>query len=457
MSARSLIAVMALSSGLVGCGPGVPVQEPAEEVTRGSALVGAAALTCDVKAFGARGDGVTKDTVALQRAIDTCATSAGSTVWLHDGVFLSGTIVLRSNLTLRIDASATLKGTMVDSDYPTLYVATGNTQLVDARKALVFIYQSTGVKLTGAGTIDGSGTNPNWVGEEATRPMAIFAALSNGVTVEGVRVKDAGMWAVVALESDNVTFTGLDIRSYVGPNRDGIDLVDCHGVLVDGVTVYSGDDAIVLKSGSARGVNGVTVRNSTVLGTGSNALKLGSASTGYFYNVTFSRITVQNTAKAAMAVMTVDGAWIDTIVFNDITVSNVAAPFFVLRGRRAFPPSPSVGTLKNVRFENVRGTAYGAWGSAISGQKELFGIRTVDSIFFTNVNLTNLTPFYTATQPPEYYGQYPDPPMWGNMPAYGLYARHVRGLYLNNVTFNRAAQEWRPEIYLSDVAGYYRW
>ncbi|MBI3544510.1 MAG: right-handed parallel beta-helix repeat-containing protein, partial [Deltaproteobacteria bacterium] len=222
------------------------------------------------------------------------------------------------------------------------------------------------LSIEGGGTIDGSGDNPHWKGKERTRPMAVFVTLSDGVTIRNLSVKDAGMWGVVAMESDHVLISRLDVRSPFGPTRDGIDIVDCHHVLIENCRVYSEDDSICLKSGSAKGVFDVTVRDCHVLRSSvANALKLGTASTGSFKKILFENIVIDGADKAAMAVESVDGADIDDVRFENIRFRDAGTAVFVLLGRRGKPAR--LGSIQNVSFANVRGETRHTWGSAISG------------------------------------------------------------------------------------------
>ena len=117
---------------------------------------------CEVKSFGAKGDGKTKDTASIQAAIDSCS-ATGGTVELKDGVFISGMITLKSNIDFKIDTDATLKGSQDDADYPDTHPATTNGQLINCNKTLIYAESAANLRIIGAGTIDGSGSNPKWV------------------------------------------------------------------------------------------------------------------------------------------------------------------------------------------------------------------------------------------------------------------------------------------------------
>jgi polygalacturonase len=409
----------------------------------------------NVKDFGAKGDDATIDTAAIQAAIDACAKNGG-TVLLDGGVFMSGMITLKSNVHLKIDANATLKGTHDESLYPDTNPPTDNSQLNNCRKTLVYAQGATNVKISGTGTIDGNGKKKDWLGSskehpERTRPMAIYIAQSSNVTIKDVTVKDAAMWAVVTLECDDVEIDHLNVHTPYGGTRDGIDLVDDHHAVVENCTIYSEDDSICLKSGAARGCEDITVRKNHVLQSSvANGLKLGTASRGGFKDVTFEDCVVENCDKAAMAVESVDGAAIQNIVFRRIQIHDAGTALFILLGRRS---GPSVGTIDGVTFEDIEADKMKhSWGSVVSGTVLDGTTHYVKNVTLKNVHLT-----YKGKQtkvpadPPEYAGQYPDPNLWGTLPAAGIFFRHVDGLTLQGATVDVHGADVRKPIVESDV------
>lgn len=418
---------------------------------------------CDVRSYGAKGDGITKDTSAIQAAIVACAGKDGI-VQLKNGTFLSGMITLKSNVVLSIEPTATLKGTQDDADYPTTNPPTTNTQLKNCRKALVYAESVHDIRIEGGGTIDGNGNTPKWIGPstlhpEATRPMALYTALSSRVTIQNITMKNAAMWGIVNLEADNLTIRNVVIDSPLSGNRDGIDVVDCHHVLIEKVTITSEDDSICIKSGSRRGVDDVVVRNAHVLRSiVANGLKFGTASYGSFTNVTFEDIVVENADKAAMAVESVDGADISNITFRRITVHGAGTPVFILLGDRGTTPSNDVhkiGSIDGVRFQDITGDNMKYhWSSPLSGTKVAGGaVYKLRNLAFVNVQFANKGGLASVpADPPEYVGQYPDPNLWGDMPAFGYFLRHADGVTFTNSTPTVSPADARRWLEERDVA-----
>lgn len=443
------------------------------------------ARLCDARSYGARGDGRTKDTAALQAAINDCATTGG-TVVLRDGTFLSGTIRLKSNLTLRITPTATLLGSQSAADYPDTNPPLQNSQLSNCKKALIYAEGVDQVWIEGGGTINGNARGVgSWNGnqiKEALRPMAIFTAGATHVTVQDLTVRDAATWAVVHMEVDYLTVRGLTVSTDLGATHDGIDVVDGHHVLIEDCVVQSGDDSICLKSGSQRGTRDVLVRRCRTLQSGvANGVKFGTASVGSFQDITVEDVVIENAQSAALAVESVDGARISNVLFRRVTASNVGTPFFVLLGSRDRDPS-RVGSIDGLTFEDIkaRGLRY-AWGSLITGS--IVGGKTfaISNIAFRRIDIAfkgagaapNPPPF-TAASFPEYqgpvagqagklYNQYPDAKFIAGYdgrenisylaPGYGFFLRHANNVSFSECKASVSGPDPRPWRAGADVTG----
>jgi hypothetical protein len=218
--------------------------------------------------------------------------------------------------------------------------------------------------------------------------MAIFTALSRDVTIEGVTVRDAGVWAVVNMEVEHLVVRGITVDSPHGPTHDGIDVVDGRDVLIEGNTINAGDDGICLKSGSATGLRDVVVRHNHVRGAGvANGLKLGTATVGPMRDILFDDIRIENAQAAAMAVESVDGGEVSNVTFRHITVTDVGTPVFVLLGSRG---KAGVGAIHDIRFEAIRATSLRyPWGALLSGAPaDAAGRHDLRSITFDDVDVT---------------------------------------------------------------------
>ena len=225
-------------------------------------LAGAAGAqkVCDVRAYGAKGDGVAKDTGAIQRAIDDCAAKHGAgqgVVRLTGGKFVSGPLEVKSFVTLEVGKDAVLQGSVDREDYPAATLMRQPTVL-----PLIHILNAEHVKITGGGVIDGRGQvwwdyvqgvkDAGVLGNDHPRPMGVLIDHSNHVAMEDITVKDAGFWQVVPYYSSSLLFTNIRVLAPQrgAPNTDGIDPFSSDHILIDHYFSSVGDDNIAIKSGA---------------------------------------------------------------------------------------------------------------------------------------------------------------------------------------------------------------
>ena len=418
----------------------------------------------DARAFGATGNGTTSDEAAIQAAIASAAGTGGS-VLLSGGTFLSGTLTLASNMTFFIDSSATLLGSASAADYPTETPATGNTQLSNTQRALLYAPNVTELAIDGGGTIDGQGTS--FSGVEATRPLLLWSVLSDQVHVHNLYMTNGAVWGLVTMETDHVLIENMNVQSS-GITHDGIDLVDGTDVTVDECAVSSGDDAICPKSGVRRGIDGLTITNSIFSGYGgsggSNGIKFGTASYGAFSHVTIQDDYVKNVQYAAMAVESRQGSDVSDVSYERIQFTNTGAAFFLYLAQQdtTHPVGdvPKLGSLGGVSFTDILGST-ASWpnsphqGSLITGNIYDGMTYPITNLSFSNVAVTFDGALATVpASPPEATpNQYPESNMFGDLPAWGFYLRHVEGVTFASCATTSGAYDARQEVVTDDVTG----
>ncbi|HWB97255.1 MAG TPA: glycoside hydrolase family 28 protein, partial [Bryobacteraceae bacterium] len=321
-----------------------------------------------VRDFGATGNGTTLDTRAINAAIDACHASGGGMVYVPPGIYLSGTVVLKSNVTLYLEAGATLLGSKDVRDYSP---QPGPPALGDAnQKHLIFAGDAENVGLAGPGRIDGQGpafwapsgrrtpapeegwrdvATYDWKPLDRASPMLEFVGCRH-LRIEGVRIENASGWTVRPINCDDVVIQGITIKNpVIGPNTDGIDLTGCQNVFISGCHIDTGDDAICLKSenpygGEARLSRNITITN-CVLTCCCNGLKFGTATRGGFENITFSNCVIANEDVAlnarvisGIALEMVDGGHLEGVVISNVRMQRVRTPIFLRRGIRHAAP-----------------------------------------------------------------------------------------------------------------------
>ena len=417
-------------------------------------LVRAKTSTFDVREFHAKGDGTALDTSCIQEAVNACAAAGGGRVYFPPGRYLSGTIFLKSNVTLELEAGAVLLGSRNLADYPDAIPSFRSYTDVYTHKSILYAEKAENVALCGRGRIDGQGAQ--FSGPYLRRPYMIRMIECRNVLVEDLTIVDSPMWVQHYLACSGVVIRGITVSSRVNHNNDGIDIDCCERVRISDCDIVSGDDAIVLKSTAGRPTRDVVVSNCT-LSTLCNALKLGTESNGGFANIAFSNCSIYDTRLAGIAVEMVDGGALDRVSFSNIVMNNVGAPIFVRLGNRARPfteggPRPGMGTLRRVRIANVEATGAGKTGCSITG---LPG-RPVEDISLENVRLRfngGGTAADAARQVEELAEKYPEYSMFGVLPAYGFYCRHARNLTLRNVETSFEGADARQPLLTDDVEG----
>jgi polygalacturonase len=409
----------------------------------------------NVREHGAAGDGTHLDTKAIQDAVDACARAGGGTVWFPAGAYLSGTIVLKSRVTLDLDAGAVLLGSKNLQDYPSL--APGLRSFTDTytEKSLIYAEGLEDIGIRGRGAIDGQGAA--FKGQYKARPYMMRFVKCRNVSVTDIGIRDSPMWVQHYLSCEEVEIRGIRVHSRVNVNNDGIDIDGSQRVRISDCEISSGDDAIVLKATADRPAKDVVISN-CVLSSACNALKLGTESNGGFENIAISNCTIYDTRLAGIALEMVDGGVLDRVSISNVVMNGVATPVFIRLGDRGRPVTeggarPPVGKLRNVAISNVQAVGAGGVGCAIAG---LAGHA------IENVTLENLRLMFAgggkradaSREIPEYAEKYPEHSMFGTLPAYGFYCRHVKGLKLRNIETGCAQDDERPALVCDDVEGF---
>ncbi|MCZ2150040.1 MAG: glycoside hydrolase family 28 protein [Bryobacterales bacterium] len=419
-----------------------------------AAVLARKAAAWNVTEYGAKGDGSHLDTVALQSAIDACAAAGGGTVVFPAGRYLSGTLVLKSNVTLHLASGAVLVGSPKLADYPEMRSSPRSYVDNYTQRSLLFGDNLENVALEGKGTIDGQGAS--FPGPYLVRPFLVRILRSRNVQVSGITLRDSPMWVQHYLHCEGVSIHGITVASNVNRNNDGIDIDSCERVRISDCDINSGDDAIVLKSTTPRRTKNVTISN-CVLRSHCNALKLGTESNGGFENIAISNCTIYDTRLAGIALETVDGGALEQVTVSGIQMDGVGAPIFVRLGDRGRPhetgaPRPPAGILRNVMLRDIQAMRAGATGCAIAGIPG----HPLEHVTLDTVHLefeSPGTPKYPRGGVPEFAEKYPEHGMFGILPAYGFYCRHARDLRLRNVTTAPARGERRPALVVEDVEG----
>jgi polygalacturonase len=471
-----------VGAGFAGAAFGLP---PGQAETRKEA---AKTSMFDVTLFGAKGDGKTLDTPAINKAIETAVGAGGGTVCFPAGTYLSHSIHLKSKVALFFDqgsillaADSPLQGSeagydLAESNEPwEKYQDFGHNHW---HNSLIWGEELENVALLGPGLIWGKGLSRG-SGEEpkAERPGAGNKAIAlkncRNVTLRDFSILHGGHFGILATGVDNLTIDNLKIDT----NRDGIDIDCCRNVRVSNCSVNSPwDDGICLKSsfalGYARATEMVTITNCLVSGSYEEGtlldatykrfppdakvwrigrIKFGTESNGGFKNITIANCVFDGCN--GLALESVDGALLEDVTITNITMRDiVSAPIFLRLGSRMRgPEGVPVGSIRRVIIGNiVCSNAASQVCSIITGIPG----HEIEDLKLSNIVIQHQGGGSKADallQLPEKERDYPEPNRFGTTPAHGFFVRHVRGMEVNDVKIIGQNEDARPAFVLDDV------
>ena len=469
----------------------------------------------EVRKFGAKGDGKALDSPAINKAIDAAAAAGGGTVLFTAGTYRSFSIHLKSNVALYLDQGATILAAdprdgdgKYDPPEPNQWDQYQDFGHSHWHNSLIWGENLENVSILGPGRIWGKGLvrtggqsrtkeqndalekqgpdpkagpfgYPN--ARDAVEPgwgnKAISLKLSRNVIIRDISILHGGHFAILATGVDNLTIDNVKIDT----NRDGIDVDACKNVRISNCTINSPfDDGICPKSsfelGYARATENVTITNCQVSGYDEGTLldgtykrefrnqngtfsptgriKFGTESNGGFKNITVSNCVFDY--SRGLALEAVDGGLLEDITISNITMRDISnSPIFLRLGSRNRGPKETtkVGAMRRVIISNVVvHNADPKYSSIISG---------IPTFLIEDVQLSNIriyakgggTKEQAALEPAERENIYPEPTMFGELPSYGFFIRHVKGLQMRDVEVSYLSPDFRPAFWLNDVQG----
>jgi polygalacturonase len=469
----------------------------------------------DVRKFGAKGDGKALDTPAINKAIEAAAAAGGGTVLFTAGTYRSFSIHLKSNVALYLDHGATIlaahpndgdgKYDLPEPNPADQYQDFGHSHW---HNSLIWGENLENVSILGPGRIWGKGLvrsgnqsrtkeqnealdkqgpdpkagpfgypNARDAVEAGWGNKSIALKSCRNVIIRDISILQGGHFGILATGVDNLTIDNVKIDT----NRDGINVDSCKNVRISNATINSPfDDGICLKSslglGYARATENVTITNCQVSGydvgtlldgtykrefrnangtfSPTGRIKFGTESNGGFKNITISNCVFDY--SRGLALEAVDGALLEDVTISNITMRDISnSPIFLRLGSRNRGPKETtkVGAMRRVIINNV--VVYNAdpkYSSIISG---------IPGYLIEDVQLSNIrvyakgggTKEQAALEPPEREAVYPEPTMFGELPAYGFFIRHTRGLQMRDVAVSYLSPDLRPAFWLNDVKG----
>jgi polygalacturonase len=348
----------------------VPLAELVTKRGLAQGTSGAARPILNVRDFGATGDGATKDTAAIQKAVDRCGVLGGGAVLFPPGTYLSGAIALRSNTTLRLAGNATILGSSDFADYPVTQVR-WEGKWIPGYAGLIYAIDANQIGIAGPGKIIG---NPALGGRPTAQnplrhPALIEFIRCRDVSLDGFSAEYRLMWCIHPTNCENISIRNLTIRT-IGGNGDGIDIDSCKHVRIDGCDIATGDDCIAIKSGRGseayslmQTCEDIQITNCTFADSIFACIGIGSETSGGIRNVHIEscKITHAQTFAIYIKSRVGRGAFIEDISASDLDVSGTVGGFLrcnVLSSglQDEVPVSGDEGipAVRNFKFSNIR-------------------------------------------------------------------------------------------------------
>jgi polygalacturonase len=445
------------------------------------------AATFEVKSFG-----------SINKAIDAAAAAGGGTVNFSPGTYVTGTIHLKSHVTLNLEPGAIIEASADPATYdapePNAWDKFQDFGHSHFHNSLIWGENLEDIAITGSGLISGKALVRERGGGG---DKAIALKQCRNVTLRGFSILSGGHFGILATGVDNLVIDSLKIDT----NRDGIDIDSCRNLRISNSSVNTpNDDAIVLKSthalGFARATENVTISDCLVSGYDIGSLldgtykrtvtkapdrdgptgriKIGTETEGDYRNIVVTNIVFDR--SRGLALESVDGARIEDVSISNITMRDVSnAPIFIRLGSRMrAPEGVAIGAIRRINISNiVASDADPRYGSIIAGipghEIEDIKLSNIKILYRGGLNLDQVakqpadlvnTFFFRATggvpprepyETPERENEYPEPSMFGMLPAYGFFIRHAKGIELNNIDVNFMKEDRRPAFVLDNV------
>ena len=447
----------------------------------------------NVKNFKATGNGKTLDTDAINKTIEAAAAAGGGIVYFPPGTYLSTSIHLKSNITLYLEAGSVIEAandSIAKYDLPEPNPVAGNYQDYGHshwKNSLIWGIGLENISIIGPGLIYGKGLNPGFNrfadeskgqrkyqdGGPGSANKAIALRECKNVILRDFSILHGGHFGILATGVDNMTVDNVKFDT----NRDGIDIDCCQNVRVSNCSVNTPwDDGICLKAsyglGKIRHCDNITIANCSLYGNfdegtlldatfkrsdpayksyKTGRIKLGTESNGDFKNITITNCIFDD--SRGIAIESVDGSHIEDIAISNITMRHVAnSPIFIRLGSRLRgPDSPPVGTIKRISINNL-----------VVSDASSSGATTISAIpghYIEDIRMSNIYVNYAGggnkgdneKVPVENEKGYPEPGMFGALPAYGFYFRHVKGIEMNHIKLDYTQADGRNAFALEDV------
>jgi len=422
----------------------------------------------NISEYGAIGDGKYLNTQIIQQVIDECSIKGGR-IFIPPGKYLTGSLVLKNNVTIELHQGAIILGSTNLKDYEEHIPKLKSYNDIFLRHSLFYAERVENISIIGEGIIDGQGSyfvriTKNKPERYMNRPFVIRFVECKNIIVEGIQLQNSAMWMQQYLACEYLTINRIKVYNHANYNNDMMDIDGCKNVIISDCFGDTDDDGITLKSTSGRITENVTITN-CVISSHCNAIKLGTESIGGFRNIVISNIVIKPSESktkiygyhagiSGITLGLVDGGILDGVLINNIRIDGPQVPIYLRLGNRGRTISegmekPNVGSFQNVNISNVIATNTGQFGCSITG---------IPNHPVKNVSLSNISIEFQggvtndiSLEVPELENHYPESTMFEILPSYGFYFRHIEGLNIDNINLSLVNEDLRYAMIFDDV------
>ncbi|MFY7793181.1 MAG: glycoside hydrolase family 28 protein [Chitinophagaceae bacterium] len=452
---------------------------------------------------GAVADGETDNAALLQSLIDQVSKRGGGRIIFPPGNFMTSPIEMKSGVELHLQKGSRLLGSTLTATY----------KRFEGRTALIYAKGQRDISISGDGIIDGQGQeymldlfrrlrsgeekqDSAWLYKRpGGRSLNIWFFNCRNVRVTGVTIKNSSDWVQDYRECDSVVIDRIKVQSTAYWNNDGLDVTDSRNVRITNCFINATDDGICLKSENPKSICENIYIDSNIVRSSASGFKLGTAGHGGFRNITVRNLTVFDTYRSAIALESVDGGVLEDIDIRGVRAYNTGNAIFLRRGHRNV--GGPVGTLKRVHISDVvaeipllkpdqgypiegppdhlnpgfdrmpiRPSHFHLYGHPFLPYNlipsSIVGLPgfPVEDVVIENVEINYgggghrsvaHIPLEDLGRVPENRANYPEFSMFGELPAWGFYLRHARGIQFRNVKLSFKKDDYRPAVTMDDV------
>ncbi|MFI3326239.1 MAG: glycosyl hydrolase family 28 protein [Clostridia bacterium] len=412
-----------------------------------------------VKDFGAKGDGVTVDTLAIQKAINETS-EKGETLYFPAGTYVTSTLFLKDFTNIHLSQKAVIqsvtKADELSDDIPVVVEAPSFT------KCLIYAKGIDNITISGKGKIDGMGqcfpTEP--------RPMLIRFENCKNITFTDVFLTNAASWCFHLILCEDILMDRVKIYSHAQHNNDGFDIDSCKNMRISNCDINTQDDSICPKSTTDTLCENITITGCNIK-SDTAALKLGTSSKTGFRNIVMTGCNIYDCMMGTIKLLAVDGGIIENVVISDIAMHNVGSPLFVRLGKRNLSydiaaemdhgkgndRGPARSLIRNVMFTNIVANVNADKirnPIMITGLKE----KSIENITISNLDISfcgggTKEDAKNIVDDDPY--KYPEQSYFGVLPIWGIYARHVEELNIENVKLRLLSKDERSATLFENV------